>query len=234
MSDAAFEDSFAALSSFFVGESTMETTLHRVAELACSGVPGVTYAGMSLKMPHRKVATTVYNHPDVPEIDQAQYDANSGPCLDALRSGEINRIDSTPRDQRWPEFSQACVTHGIFSTLSLPLTVESETSGALNLYASESDAFDEEKTRTAVLFAAQAAVVLANASAYWGARAKAEQLELALASRAVIDQAKGIVMGTLRCTPDEAFEILIKQSQQQNVKLKVVAEEIVQNASRRP
>ena len=234
MSETAFEDSFAALSAFFVGDSTMESTLQRVAELACSAVPGTRCVGMTLRMPNGKPATTVFNDPDVPEIDQAQYDANSGPCLDAMRTGEAQRIDSTPNDTMWREFSDACVRHGICSTLSLPLTVESETSGALNLYAGEANAFGPENTRTAALFAAQAAVVIANATAYWGARAKAEQLEATLVSRAVIEQAKGIIMSTVRCSADEAFQLLVQQSQQQNRKLKDVATEIVAIASRRP
>jgi GAF domain-containing protein len=234
MSDATFEDSFAALSAFFVGESTMESTLQHVAELACRAVPGTTYVGMSLRMPNGKAATTVFNDPDVAEIDQAQYDADSGPCLDALRTGEVMRIDSTRLDEEWPEFSRACLDHGIHSTLSLPLTVEGETSGALNLYSGETKGFDEDKTHTAMLFAAQAAIVLANATAYWGARAKAEQLEAALSSRAVIEQAKGIIMSTMRCGADEAFQLLVKQSQQQNRKLREVAEEIVRLSSQRP
>jgi AmiR/NasT family two-component response regulator len=76
--------------------------------------------------------------------------------------------------------------------------------------------------------------VLANATAYWSARAKAEQLEAALASRAVIEQAKGIIISTMRCTADEAFGILTKQSQQQNRKLREIATEIVTFAGRRP
>jgi len=76
--------------------------------------------------------------------------------------------------------------------------------------------------------------VLANADAYWTARARSEQLEEALGSRAEIEQAKGIIVGALRCTPDEAFDTLVRQSQQQNRKLRDVAAEIVRNASRRP
>lgn len=139
--------------------------MNRVTELACRAIPGTTFAGMSLRMPKGNVATTVFNDPEVPKIDEAQYDASSGPCLDALRTGEVNRIDSTRQDRRWPEFSHACVTRGIYSTLSLPLTVDGDTSGALNLYSSEENAFSADKTRTATLFAAQAAIVLANATA---------------------------------------------------------------------
>jgi GAF domain-containing protein len=125
------------------------------------------------------------------------------------------RIDSTRNETGGVE----CVDHGILSTLSCPLTVEGTTNGALNLYARTENAFGPEQTRTATLFAAQAAIVLANAHAYWSARARAEQLEQALSTRAPIEQAKGIIMSTMRCGPDEAFRILRKQSQQQNRRL---------------
>ena len=66
------------------------------------------------------------------------------------------------------------------------------------------------------MFAAQATVVLANAQAYWGARLRSEHLEQALVGREVIDMAKGIIMNAIGCGPDEAFDTLVKQSQQEN------------------
>ena len=72
-----------------------------------------------------------------------------------------------------------------------------------------------------------------NAVAYWSARARAEQLEQALQTRGPIEQAKGIIMATTRCTPDEAFQMLVKQSQIENRKLREIAVEIVANTTRR-
>ena len=83
------------------------------------------------------------------------------------------------------------------------------------------------------LFAAQATVVLVNAQAYWGARLKSEHLEQALVGREVIDMAKGIIMNAMGCGPDEAFDTLVKQSQQENRKLRDVAADIVARAQRR-
>jgi AmiR/NasT family two-component response regulator len=120
------------------------------------------------------------------------------------------------------------------STLSHPLTVDGQTNGALNAYSRRANGFGAADLRTGQLIAAQAAVVLANATAYWTARSRAEQLEQALVSRAVIEQAKGIIISTMRCSADEAFQVLVKQSQQQNRKLREVADEVVTNASRRP
>jgi GAF domain-containing protein len=231
--EGAFGDSLSALSQFFVGDKTMQQTLDRVAEVTTVALPAAEFVGITMTANGRP-QTAVFTDRASPEIDQAQYDADSGPCLDAFRTGNIHRIDSMERERRWPEFRHACLDHGVLSTLSLPLTVEETTYGALNLYATSEHAFDNPDTETAALFGAQAAIVLANAFAYWSARGKSEQLEAALASRAVIEQAKGIIMSTMRCSPDEAFGILAKQSQQQNRKLREIAAEIVTSAGRRP
>ena len=119
------------------------------------------------------------------------------------------------------------------STLSLPLIVHGEPIGAINLYAEVQTAFDDEHQRIAELFASQAAFVLANAQAYWDARDLSENLEQAMLSRAVIEQAKGIIMATVRCDADGAMDILKNQSQTQNIKLREIAGEIVRNTSRR-
>ena len=84
-----------------------------------------------------------------------------------------------------------------------------------------------------MLFASQAAFLLANAQAYWDARTLSENLEQAMQSRAAIEQAKGIIMSSMRCTADEAINVLIRQSQDQNIKLRDLAAEIVRNASHR-
>ena len=230
--EQAFNDSLNALSKFFVGDKTMQQTLDRVAEVTTVALPRAEFVGITM-MANGRPQTTVFTDVASPEIDQAQYDTGSGPCLDAFRTGDIHRIDSMHAERRWPEFRQACLEHGVLSTLSLPLTVEEQTNGALNLYAKSEHAFDEADTETAGLFAAQAAIVLANAFAYWSARAKSEHLEAALASRAVIEQAKGIIISTMRCTPDDAFDILSAQSQRENRKLRDIAVEIVTNAGRR-
>lgn len=230
--DAALEASLHALGRYLVGDATMHDTLTRVAELTTEVVPAAAFAGITMAE-GGEVRTGVFTDPSSPEIDQAQYDTGEGPCLDAFRSGEVVRVDSTRLDDRYPEYSRACVEHGILSTLSLPLKVDDRMYGALNLYATDEAAFGAEQAHTAGLFATQAAVVLANASAYWGARARVEQLQQAMATRGPIEQAKGIIMATLRCDADEAFEILVKQSQNQNRKLTEIAAEIIRNTTSR-
>lgn len=154
--ESAFDQSLAALSQFFVGDRTMLETLQRVAEMTTQAVSGTDFIGITM-MADNQVQTAVFTDPDAPEIDRAQYDTGEGPCLDAFRTGETRRIDSMYEESRWPVFREACLGHGILSTLSVPMTVDDETHGAMNLFSKTERAFGAPQLRTATLFAAQAA-----------------------------------------------------------------------------
>jgi GAF domain-containing protein len=227
-----FEAAVAALTRFFVRNQTLGETLHQVAELTVQAVPGADHVGITLLVDDT-FKTSVFTHPEVPEIDQAQYRTGDGPCVDAYRTGVPHRIESTLEAGRWQLFRDSAARHGVLSTLSLPLSVHDATIGAMNLYAEVEHAFEEDDQRVAELFATQAAFLLANAQAYWDARNLSENLEQAMESRAEIEQAKGIIMATMGVTADGAFEQLRHQSQYENIKLREVAREIVERASRR-
>jgi GAF domain-containing protein len=227
-----FEAAVASLTRFFVGNQTLGDTLHQVAELTVQAVPATDHVGITLLV-EDTLKTSVFTHPEVPEIDQAQYRTGNGPCVEAYRTGLSYRIESTMEQGRWQEFRDSAARHGVLSTLSVPLMASDTPIGAMNLYAEVERAFGEEDQRVAELFATQAAFLLANAQAYWDARSMSENLEQAMASRAEIEQAKGIIMATMGGTADAAFAQLRHQSQNENVKLRDVAREIVERASRR-
>jgi hypothetical protein len=191
----------------------MQETLQRVAELACTVVSAATRVGLTLMCDGRPSATVFVEAP--PQgVDEAEQGGDAGPCV---RS----------------QVSDASVEHRSYSTLSLPLTVAGETIGTLDLYAPAENAFSPAEVQAATEFGAHAADLLAIARAYRTSLENAQQLELALLSRALIDQAKGIVMATVRCTADEAFALLTEQSQRQNRNLRDVAQEIVTQVSHR-
>jgi GAF domain-containing protein len=219
-----------ALTQFLVGDTTMAQTLQRVIGLAAEAVPAATYTGLTMLV-EDKVTTSVFTDPDVVEIDQAQYEAGNGPCLDAFRHRQIHEIPSTAHDATWPEFSQAALAHGIRSTLSMPLIAGGSAVGALNFYSETEDGFDDADRRTAAPFAAQAAVVLANAQAYWDARSFGENMQEAMRSRATIEQAKGILMAQSKVGADDAFDMLKMASQRENRKLRDVAQGLVDRYS---
>ena len=227
-----FEAAVASLTRYFVGNQTLGETLQQVAELTTQAVPVTDHVGITLLV-DGKLKTSVFTHPEVPEIDRAQYRTGDGPCVDAYRTGIPSVIESTREPGRWQEFRDSAERHGVLSTLSLPLVTQERSIGALNLYSDVEHAFDDEEVaRVAELFATQAAFVLANAQAYWDARSLSENLTEAMQSRAVIEQAKGIIMTTMRCDPDAAWELLKSQSQAQNIKIRDLAVELVRNTTR--
>ncbi len=218
--------SLAALSSFFVGDGTLKDTLQRVAHLAEEAVPAADMVGLTMVVDGR-ARTAVFTDEDAPEIDSAQYESGIGPCLDAFRHQEVFRIDDTTKDERWGPFSEAAAAHGIRSTASLPLIANHEGVGALNFYSRSASAFSDDDIEVGSRYATQAAIVLANSQAYWDAYQLSQDLATAMRSRAVIEQAKGILMGAQRCSADEAFQMLVRASQRENRKLRDIAEELV-------
>ncbi|MBW3650147.1 MAG: GAF and ANTAR domain-containing protein [Actinobacteria bacterium] len=220
------------LSQFFVGDQTLSDTLTRVAQLANDTIPASEMAGITMLV-EGKPTTAVFTDEAAPEIDCAQYATGIGPCLDAFRYQKVLRIDDTEKDERWASFSEAAAARGIRSTLSLPLTVNHEGIGALNLYSRTESGFGDHDVEVGAAFATQAAIVLANAQAYWDAFQLGVDLRTAMQSRAVIEQAKGILMAMQRCSADEAFQILVRASQRENRKLREMAEELVETNERR-
>src|SRR5215203_4037876 len=214
--------SLAELSTFLVSDQSVVDTLTRVAALAVESVPPAMFAGMTMMVDDR-VTTQAFTDPTCPEIDHAQYESGHGPCLEAFKTGSTIVVGSLEHDDRWPEFATAALAHGVRSTMSLPLLSGEGSLGALNFYAGVNEAFGETQEQVGSLFAAQATVVVVNAQAYWGARLRSEHLEKALAGREMIDLAKGIIMNAMGCGPAEAFDALVKQSQQENRKLRDIA-----------
>jgi GAF domain-containing protein len=232
MAESPLAESLAVLSRYFVGAGTLEETLGRVADLTVEAVAPVDFVGLTMPVEGRQ-RTAVFTDRESPEVDQAQYDSGEGPCLDAMRDVTVYSIDSMAEDRRWPAFRQACLARGIHSTLSLPLVVAHGTVGAMNLYSRTDHSFGLDDRDAAMQFAGQAAIVLANAQVYWDAQQMSTRLGEAMKSRATIEQAKGILMGAQRCGPDEAFELLTRASQRENVKLREVARRIVEGAAHR-
>ncbi len=222
-----------ALSRILVAEQSLEHTLAQVLELACEAVAGGDLGGVTL-LDREGPGTAVATNTEAGRVDAIQYEAEGGgPCLDAYRRQVVNRIDSTAGDERWPEFSAAATAVGIESVLSLPLVVGGDGLGALNLYCRHRAGFSDADEVTGMAFAAHASVALANARVFWRTQRLASQLEEALSTRGVIEQAKGILIAEQGCSGDEAFELLVSASQRSHTKLHDVAAELVGRARRR-
>ena len=218
---------------FLIGGTTVADALHHVAEHTVEAVQPAAFAGVTMIVDGR-TRTGVFTDPLAPEIDAAQYETGEGPCIQAFHDGTAVTITSMRTELRFPTFCRVALAHGIASTLSLPLVAGDARLGALNLYARTEAAFDEESAACAKRFVAQASVVLANAQSYASSVTLNDQLRTAMVSRETIDLARGIIIGTTGCSPEDAFRRLVHQSQHQNRKLRDVAAGIVRGAGPRP
>jgi hypothetical protein len=168
------------------------------------------------------------------EADQVEFDTEDGPCVAALRSGDVFAPIDLAEERRWPAWSAVATLLGFRSAAGIPAEVSPGQRIALNLYAPAANAFDDETLHRATLFTEEIARTIPAAVRLFEADERISQLEQALASRSTIDQAIGVLMAQNRCTPDAAFGILRRASQNRNVKLRDVAATIIERFTGHP
>ena len=218
------------LSQFLVADDAAGDTLRRIVAIACDAIPAAEIAGMSLLTDDGGPATPIYTHEASPAIDRGQYAEGRGPCLDAWRERRVVRIDDVEAAvATYPAFSRAALDHGVRSTLSLPLVAHDSGLGALNLYSTRRTGFRAGDEQVGTELAAAAAVVLATASAADKVRRQEEQLVEAVQRRALIEQAKGVLMGKDdHLSPHQAFTLLARAAKRQDVPVREVARRVVE------
>jgi GAF domain-containing protein len=207
-------------------DQPLEDLLQQVAELAKSAMPGSPET--SIFVQHEDGRITVVSTGDLAlRLDETQYSTGQGPCLHAATTGELTEIPDIRTETRWPDYARRAVEEQSLSSLSVPLAIDEHISGALNIYSRQAHAFDEGSRSAATRFGPYAAVALSNMYAYDSARDLAMNLEAALRSRAVIDQAKGILIERYRLTPDQAFQRLAAASMATQMKVRDIADHLV-------
>ena len=218
---------FGQVARLLAGQASAQVTLDRIVNLAVEHLDGCDFAGIS-RIDGRKITSPASNN-DVPSlVDAIQAEVGEGPCLDAIREHEVFQTGNLAAEQRWPRFAtRANQETGICSILSIRLFVEEDTMGALNLYSRGRDAFGEVDVALGSVFAAHAAVALS-------ASIREENLERKVESRDLIGRAKGILMARSDLTDEQAFDILRRASQRQNVKLVAVAHQVVDPTDEAP
>jgi GAF domain-containing protein len=218
---------FAELGRFKLSETSLDEALNRVATLAQQALPGAQEVSITL-VGEQGPYTAAFTGELALLLDERQYEHHRGPCLQAAAEKTTISVPDTAQDTRWAGWAQRAAAAGAGSVLSVGLPILDDISGALNIYGRRAAAFDEDAGPLAQTFASYAAVALANAHLYHTTAELARHLQAAMDSRAVIEQAKGIVMAERRCTPEEAFDFLTKVSQDTNRKLRDVAAALVQ------
>jgi GAF domain-containing protein len=209
-----------------LGLHDLHGVLTRVADLAKRTIPGADEVSVTL-VQGGHAHTAAYTNELALDLDERQYDAGEGPCLTAAAEASVVPVPDLRAEERWPEYAGRAVERGVLSSLSTGLPMQRAITGGLNLYALKANAFDDDAIEIARTFASYAAVALANAELYASTAALAQQMQEAMKSRAVIEQAKGILMSQLRCSADGAFDVLTRHSQNSNRKLRDIAQGVV-------
>jgi GAF domain-containing protein len=225
-------DVLAELATIVLAEETLDTVLSKVVELTKQVVEGADEVSLTLARKGR-AETAAYTGVIAMQADERQYGLDSGPCLDAGRGGVILHIRDMRTETRWPDYTPHAARIGVLSSLSVPLPIQEDLIGALNIYSTTPEAFDQDDVRAGEAFAAYAAVAVRNAHTFASTAETAENLRTAMASRATIEQAKGILMARGGISADQAFDILVRASQRENRKLRDVADELVERVQNR-
>jgi GAF domain-containing protein len=223
------------LARIVVADQPLTATLTRVAEVVRDVVPGADDVSVTLVQGGKaKTVAFAGDSTLAAFLDERQYEAGYGPCLDACVSGGTIRIDDTEADDElYPDFTAQAARLGVRQTMSVGLPTIQEVTGAFNIYnLFRAGPFTEESNEVSAELAGYAAVAVANAALYNGAVEQVAHMQQAMASRAVIEQAKGIIMAGRGCGDEEAFEILRQASSRSNRKLRDIARSLVDGARR--
>ena len=212
----------AALSRLAVAEHAGHDPRHaleQVVRVARETLPGAASVSVTLLRGTRPSSPAASDGLAL-RCDERQYDVGDGPCLEAARQSHIVSVPDLTDEERWPAYSAYAQQEGVRSSLSIPIAPQQSILGALNVYFTQPRALAPDAVVLAHAFAAHAAVAVASTVV--------RQMEEAMETRAVIEQAKGILMTQRHCDPDEAFRVLVRASTRNNRKLREIAGEIVE------
>lgn len=208
----------------------LEGVLGMIAGLAKQTLPCAADVSVTL-VRDQQAHTAAFSGELALQLDETQYAHGFGPCLDVAQAAGTIYVADMSVETRWPEFTRRALSRGVKSSLSLSLPVQQAVVGALNIYATDANCFEDDAIEMARTFASYAAVAIASAHLYETNATLAENMRQAMETRSVIEQAKGIIMAQQHCDAPRAFEILTKQSQHSNRKLRTVATEVVRKIS---
>lgn len=220
----------AAILGIKLGESTMDAVLDRLVQIARDAMEGIDEVSITLVRGDEPF-TAAHSGPLALAADELQYERGYGPCIEAGLSGTLLLVQDMRVETRWPDYAQVVVPEGVLGSLSIPLPLQTELVGALNCYSRTPDAITDETVDVGTELAAHIAVALGNVLTHSQTARYADDMKAAMASRAVIEQAKGVIMAQNRCDPETAFEILRRASMGRNVKLRDVANDLVSKVS---
>jgi GAF domain-containing protein len=219
-SDPRIRAAMDALAKTLASPADVDTALAVLTSGAVEAVPGADCASISVRHPDGKLETVAPTDPVICDLDARQYELQEGPCYDTVTSDSFTVTFDLDSDPRWPSYGPAAAGAGFHAQLAVLLTDNGKGRTALNLYAAQPHKFTTDSIEFAEMFASHAAVAM-------GYVRTMGQVGQALASRKVIGQALGIISERYQIDEDRAFDFLLRTSQDSNIKIREVAEQIV-------
>ena len=218
---------FERLQRLLLDSHDVDRFLAELARVAATVVQAPVAVGITVRYEHG-LLTVGSSDPRAEMLDETQYRDGDGPCLQALQTGQIVEVADMLDENRWPNYAAQALQSGLRCSVSLPLNVNGDTFGAMNVYGFDTPhLFGPRPRRELELFAAQAAGTLRVAIRQVKDSTLLSQMEQSLRSRTVIDQALGIIMRDQRCTATTAFELLRRESQNNHRRLYDIAADLI-------
>jgi GAF domain-containing protein len=213
-----------------VDEEDLLELLQQFVEIAHGAIDGADSSGVTIDMGGRTY-TAVHTDERTLKVDTEQYEADEGPCLHAARTGGIVLIDAEEAREQFPRFCAAARAQGIRSFLAAPLFTNEQSVGSFNLYGRDPAAFDSLDAEILDLLTTAVSRTIGDFARYKSASRVAETIQGALENRAPIEQAKGMLMALHGIDAGAAFDMLREESQAKNIRLHVIASDLVQRLS---
>ncbi|MCA4135172.1 GAF and ANTAR domain-containing protein [Arthrobacter sp. M4] len=236
MRSSGFDSSLQRLQEMILQSTNLDDFLDGLTAIGVEAVASAVGCPVdcSITLRRRKRALAVgANCAEARNVEEAEAELGEGPCLDALDRNEIVVLNDAAHDHRWPRLTEAMALNGYAAAIGMPLDIGSEAQAAINFFAAVPDAFGPEAVQAAESFASLASTSLQLAVRIGAEKLLAEDLRAAMVNRAAIDMACGAIMAQNRCSQEEAFNILVRASNNRNQKLHAVAEEFLRKVSDR-
>ncbi|MBA2529571.1 MAG: GAF and ANTAR domain-containing protein [Euzebyales bacterium] len=228
--EAALGRAFVELADTLVGDYAVADLLQMLCE-RCASILDVAAAGVLLTDERGRLRLSSASNEQTRVLELFEAQQEEGPCLDAYSTGEqVNERDIVHARDRWPVFAQKALDAGFRAVFAVPLRLRGDRIGALNMFRVEPGELSPADLRAAQALADVAAIGILQRRAVTAAQVRVEQLQQALDSRVVIEQAKGIIAERLHIDPEEAFERLRRHARANQRRLHDTARLVIEGA----
>ncbi|WP_231104762.1 GAF and ANTAR domain-containing protein [Haloechinothrix halophila] len=223
---------FVEMADTLVDDYDIVDVLYRLAD-HCVTLLGAAAAGLLLADQRGSIQVVATSSERARLLELFQLQADEGPCLDAYRTGEvIEVVDLSAAKWRWPVFAPEALAEGFRSIQAVPMRLRGQIIGALNLFGRETGPLSGQDLEVARALADTATIGILQERAIRRGEVLTEQMQGALTSRVIIEQAKGLLSQAATISTEEAFEKLRNYSRNNNVKLSHVAEQLMRGEVR--